>query len=117
VSQFSLLFVAAQVRSIPLDRLLLESDAPDGAVRPGDAWAAALPALRQEPFLQRLAAVGDGHNTPASVACMLAVVATARGQEEEEVAKATRENAERVFISHFDEFQMEGAEVDPGPPP
>jgi TatD DNase family protein len=83
------------VRAIPLDRLLLESDSPDGALRLGAAWLDALPSLRElEP---RLAQFLERGNAPAAVACVLSLVAAARGEGEAAVAAAASANAERIF--------------------
>lgn len=87
------------VRCIPLDRLLLESDAPDGALQLGDDWVGALPVLgvllRER--AQRFLAEHAGGNAPAAVALTLTLVAVARGEGEAQVAAATAANARRVF--------------------
>ena len=63
------------VAGMPLEWLLLETDAPD---QPG-------------------AAHRGGRNEPAFLAEVLAAVAALRGESREEVAEATRANAERLF--------------------
>ena len=83
------------VQAIPLERLLLESDSPDGALRLSPAWLDALPSLHElEP---RLVQFQERGNAPAAVACVLALVAAVRGEGEAAVAAAASANAERVF--------------------
>lgn len=82
------------VRSIPLDRLLLESDSPDGALRLSAVWLEALPQLAGlPPRLERF----EAGNTPAAVRCVLELVAAVLGRPAEEVAAATRANYLAVF--------------------
>jgi TatD DNase family protein len=91
----------AAARAVPADRLLLESDAPDGALRLSDAWAAALPAAAalRSAACARGAAGAGAPNAPAAVADTLALVAAARGETEADVAAATRANAARAFAA------------------
>lgn len=63
------------VAQMPLQQLLLESDAPD----------------------QPLAAQRGQRNEPASVARVLELVAELRPESREEIAAATRDNARRLF--------------------
>jgi TatD DNase family protein len=86
------------VRAVPLDRLLLESDSPDGALDLSPAWLEALPSLAALP--QQLQAAGLHQvNRPAALRFTLQVVAAALGRSEAEVAAATRDNARRIFCS------------------
>lgn len=86
------------MRAIPLDRLLLESDSPDGALDPPAAWLEALPCLAGLP--QEVDGAGlRPLNRPAALRWTLRLVAAARSQSEEEVAAATRANARRVFCN------------------
>ena len=88
----------AQVRAVPLGRLLLESDCPDGVLELSPAWLEAVPALRGLP--QQLEAAGLRLLTrPSVLRCTLQLVAAVRGCCEEEVATATSENARRVFCT------------------
>jgi TatD DNase family protein len=84
-----------QVRSIPFDRLLLESDSPDGQPRLSAAWLEALPSLHSLP--QQMEAFCTT-NRPASLRCMLRVVSEMLGRGEAEVAAQTWANAERAFM-------------------
>lgn len=94
------------VESIPLNRLLLESDAPDACLSPlPDRW------IQDLPDLKRLDALGSGRypglTTPVAVRAMATLIAvmlagkeTSRiEQVEEQVARATVENAEKIFLS------------------
>ncbi len=69
----------ALVRTIPLDRLLVETDAP--FLTPRD--------LRPKP--------AAGRNEPAFLPHVLRAIANARGEAPEAVAAATTRNARRVF--------------------
>jgi TatD DNase family protein len=69
----------ALVRTIPLDRLLVETDAP--FLTPRD--------LRPKP--------AAGRNEPAFLVHVLRAIAAARGEAPEAVAEATTGNARRVF--------------------
>ena len=87
---------AAQVRAIPLDRLLLESDSPDGVLQLPPPWLEALPSLAHVPAALSGAGL-DQLNRPCVLRWTLQLVAAARGETEEAVAEATRQNAARVF--------------------
>jgi len=89
-----------------LDRCLLESDAPDGALQLNDAWIEAMPTLAQlkedlelEQQKDETSASGKkvGLNTPIATRHMLKLVATVLDKPETDIAQATRDNAERVF--------------------
>ena len=88
------LLLASQIRAIPDDQLLLESDAPDGHLRLDGDWLEqlglaelelALPGSRDEP------------NTPTCLTATLQIVAAARGQSPEHVARTTARNASSAF--------------------
>lgn len=85
-----------QVRAIPLDRLLLESDSPDGALDLPPAWLQALPSLADVPAALRDAGLAQ-LNRPCVLRWTLRLVAAARGEGEAAVAAATTLNARRVF--------------------
>ena len=85
-----------QVRAIPLDRLMIESDSPDGALDPPPAWLHALPQLSHLPGELRAAGLAQ-LNRPCVLRWTLQLVAAAAGRPEEEVACATWDNACRVF--------------------
>ena len=87
---------AMQVRAIPLDRLMIESDSPDGALDPPPAWLHALPQLSHLPGELRAAGLAQ-LNRPCVLRWTLQLVAAAAGRPEEEVACATWDNACRVF--------------------
>lgn len=100
--------LAPQVRAIPIDRLLLESDSPDGALDPPAAWLEALPclaALREEVGAAGLRPL----NRPCALRWTLRLVAAALGRAEEEVAAVTRANARRVFVD-----SLRGGDTDGG---
>ncbi len=79
-----------------LDRLLLESDSPDGMLQLSEAWLEALPSLQHVP--QQLQEAGlHQTNRPCVLRWTLQLVAAALGKPEEEVAAATCANARRVF--------------------
>jgi Tat protein secretion system quality control protein TatD with DNase activity len=81
---------------VPLERLLLESDSPDGLLQLSPAWLAALPSLRSLP--QQLADAGLLEvNRPCVLPWTLQLVAAALCKPAEEVAGATYANAQRVF--------------------
>ena len=96
------------LQGLPLDRCLLESDAPDGVPSLSDDWVDALPVLAPLKIELELAPLkieldlenGDCKpllNSPASIRHMLTVVAAAMGRSEEEIAEATSRNARSVF--------------------
>ncbi|KAL6781226.1 hypothetical protein ACKKBG_A10295 [Auxenochlorella protothecoides x Auxenochlorella symbiontica] len=79
------------LRAIPADRLLLETDAPDGGLRLGPAWLEALPGFA------RSAPPCPERQEPAGLRRMLALVAAARGEGEVGLAALTWRNACAVF--------------------
>ncbi|KAL6782012.1 hypothetical protein ACKKBF_B10295 [Auxenochlorella protothecoides x Auxenochlorella symbiontica] len=79
------------LRAIPADRLLLETDAPDGGLRLGPAWLEALPGFA------RSAPPCPERQEPAGLRRMLALVAAARGEGEVGLAALTWRNACTVF--------------------
>jgi len=81
-----------------LDRLLLESDSPDGALDLSPAWLEALPSLASLPQQLQTADLQQ-LNRPAALRFTLQIVAAALGKSEADVATATRENARRIFCS------------------
>jgi TatD DNase family protein len=86
-----------------LHRCLIESDAPDGALRLSDAWIEAVPALKLlrndlETDLGTKGKQGGGEiNSPLATLHMLKLVATVLDKPETEIAQATYTNAQRVF--------------------
>ena len=85
-----------QVRAVPLDRLLLESDSPDSVLQLSPAWLEALPSLQHLPQQLREAGLHQ-LNRPCVLRWTLQLVAAALGRAEEEVAAATCANARRIF--------------------
>lgn len=90
-----------QVRAIPPDRLLLESDSPDGALDLPPAWQEALPSLAHLPAQLESADLRQ-LNRPCVLRWTLQLVAAMLGKSEEEVAAITWENARRVFYGGCD---------------
>ena len=85
-----------QVQAIPPDRLLLESDSPDGQLSLPAPWLDALPSLAHLPA-ELDAADLRRVNRPCVLRWTLRLVAAAAGRPEAEVAQTTWENACRVF--------------------
>lgn len=85
------------MRTVPLERLLLETDAPDGQLCVSDAWrrsgllAAAAPL--DDALLRRL----QPRNSPEALPQLLRMVAAARAQPPTLLAEATWRNACSVF--------------------
>lgn len=90
----------ATIRAVPLERCLLESDAPDGALHLSEAWLEALPELEQVRGMAE-ESKHDSGNSPKVVLCTLRLVAAAMGRPEGEVAAATYQNAHKIFCSHL----------------
>ena len=86
--------------SIPLSRLLLETDAPWCDLRPTHASAVHAPpppkAVDKKKWSE--GAIVKGRNEPARVAAVAAVVAAVKGVSVEEVAAAAWDNTERLFF-------------------
>jgi TatD DNase family protein len=90
-----------------LDRCLIESDAPDGALHLTEAWIDFFPPLAQlkkdlefeqhkdeiSPTTKKVFIL----NTPTAIRHMLKLVAIVLGKSETDIAQATRTNAQRVF--------------------
>lgn len=93
--------VIPMVQSIPLDRLLIESDCPDGVLLLPENWLQALPQLEklnhEQGQQQRQQQQPLVYNTPLAVRRNLTLIAAIRGVEEDEIAKATRETASKIF--------------------
>ena len=91
----------AVAASIPLPRLLLETDAPWCDLRPTHASAVHAPpppkAVDKKKWSE--GAIIKGRNEPARVAAVAAVVASIKGVSVEEVAAAAWDNTERLFFS------------------
>ncbi|KAH7616514.1 hypothetical protein Ndes2526B_g08603 [Nannochloris sp. 'desiccata'] len=92
-----------------LDRCLIESDAPDGALQLNDAWIEAMPTLSQlrkdleceqlkdEKHEMSTDRKKDVLNTPVATRHMLKLMATVLDKPESDLAQATFNNAQRVF--------------------
>lgn len=93
----------ATVATVPLDRLMLETDAPWCDIRPSHA-SHRLVQGREDPTpavdrkKHRPDARVKGRNEPASMVQVLAAVAACRGQEEAAVAHAVYDNTMRMFF-------------------
>ncbi|KAL4443511.1 hypothetical protein ABPG75_011248 [Micractinium tetrahymenae] len=85
------------VRAIPPDRLLLESDSPDGPLDLPPAWLEALPSLAHVPAELEAAGLRQV-NRPCVLRWTLQLVAAAVEKPADEVAQHTWQNACRVFL-------------------
>ena len=101
-------------RQVPIDRLLLETDAPWCDLRPSHASSAAQQgSFELKEFDERVGAVWKdkkkvgkddktslikGRNEPCRIAAVAEAVAAARGCSVAEVARAAWENSERLFF-------------------
>lgn len=88
------------IRALPIERMLLESDCPDGCFLLSDAWLEALPMLKskQEEILSR-GNLSNGLTTPGVVRSLLSIIAAALHIAEEHVAAATIANAQDIFLN------------------
>lgn len=97
---------AGVARNVPLDRLLLETDAPDGQLRVDDELAAAGVQLVQLEVLDAGVAASccrgsekeESANHPANLGAVLRMVSALSGRPLEELARASYRNARRVFL-------------------
>lgn len=87
------------VRTIPADRLLIETDAPWCEIRPTHAGHAHIqtkvPVVKPEKFVQGSAV--KNRNEPAMLVQVLEVIAGIRGESKSQVAEIFRENSRRLF--------------------
>ena len=93
------------IQEIPVDRLLLETDAPWCDIRPthasfkylhGGTWTAALPASKKkERFV--MGEMVKGRNEPCSIRNVLTVVANIRNVDEVQLAEQVYQNTLRLF--------------------
>lgn len=86
-----------QMRAVPLERLLLETDAPDGQLRLSDAWRASGALAAAAPLDGDLLRRLGPRNSPEALPQLLHIVAAARGQPPAGLAEATWSNACAVF--------------------
>ncbi|VUZ40794.1 unnamed protein product [Hymenolepis diminuta] len=87
------------VASIPQDRILLETDAPWCDIRPTHAGFQYITTKfeRKKPNKWSLEFMVAGRNEPANIVQVLEVVAGARDESLDELAKAAYENTLKVF--------------------
>ena len=90
----------AVAATIPLSRLMLETDAPWCDLRPSHASARHAPPAPRAVDRKKWSAgaIVKNRNEPARVADVAAVLASVRGVSVDEVAGAAWENTERVFF-------------------
>lgn len=89
------------VRTIPQDRLLLETDAPWCEVRPSHAGAplvrTSFPSVKKEKWAE--GSMVKGRNEPANIHQVLEVVAGVRGVDADALAHAVHTNTLRLFFN------------------
>lgn len=78
--------IRAAAQAVPVDRLLVETDAPD-----------LMPRLPGESAPESAAPAAEGPNEPALLPLILRAVADLRGVTPEEIAEMTWQNARRLF--------------------
>lgn len=80
------------VKKVPLNRLLLETDAPDGRPQLGAAYQDKLFSVQQQDSTE-----DQELNHPANIRVMLELLADIRGEEAQNIADAAYTNATKLF--------------------
>lgn len=91
------------IKQIPLDRIMLETDAPWCDIRPSHAsfeylskeWKPIAPQLKKEKF--EMGSMVKGRNEPCQILQIVEIVAQLKGITREELTLAVLKNTERVF--------------------
>ncbi|KAL3138174.1 hypothetical protein ABBQ38_005399 [Trebouxia sp. C0009 RCD-2024] len=81
------------VKRVPLKRLLLETDAPDGKPRLGEPYQQKLFSFQRQDKSNE-----KELNHPTNISVMLELLADIRGEDAEKIADAAYTNASRLFM-------------------